>query len=196
MNTDALPAEAEEFLRELRLGLAPLPREERDEIVAEVRSHFRDRRTTGKTPILAGFEDAQSYASRFVSESALQSALARGTSLELGRALLVGARTGLMWMTVVPVVTAQLMGALLVLAGALKPFIPSRIGLFLDTRGRFVALGMYGGDTGRLHELLGYWAVPLFIAVGISLLWGGNRLLRSLAKWRLSIVRARSSERS
>ena len=195
MSTETLPSEAEEFLRQLRLGLATLPQEERDDIIAEVRSHLRDRHAKGKSPLLAGFEDAQTYASRFVSEMALRGALARGTSVELGKALLTGAATGIaMLLTVVPLVIVQLLGGALVIAGALKPFMPSRVGLFVDMEGKFVALGACGGDVGILRELLGFWAMPLFIIGGICFLWLGNRALRFLANRRLISVRSRPIE--
>ncbi|MBI5548433.1 MAG: hypothetical protein HY901_31510 [Deltaproteobacteria bacterium] len=194
MSTRTLPHEAEEFLRQLRIGLGALPEQEREDIVAELRSHLQDRHARGKT-LLEGFEDAQTYASRFVSEMALRGALARGTSFDLGRALLTGAKTGIaMLLTVVPLMAVQLIGAALVVVGALKPFMPSRVGLFVDIEGRFVALGAYGGELQGLRELLGLWAIPLFVLGGVGLLWTGNRALRFLAKRRLAATRARPIE--
>lgn len=192
MSTDTLPSEAEEFLRQLRLGLVTLPQEEREDIVAEVRSHLRDRHASGKEPLLEGFEGAQTFASQFLSEAALRGALARGTTFGLGKALLVGAKTGTsVLLMVVPLMALQLIGAALVVVGALKPFMPSRVGLFVDMQGRFVALGAYGGEVQGLRELLGFWAVPLFVVGGIGLLWVGNRALRLLAARRLTSMRTR-----
>lgn len=183
----SLPEEAEKFLRDLRLGLLSLPGDERDEIVAEVRSHLADRHAAGKAALLDGFEDATTYASRFVAETALRGALARGTSLELLRALLTGARTGvLMLLTVVPLVAVQLIGAALVLVGALKPFLPARVGLFVDSANALVALGAWGGDLTGLRELLGVWSMPLFLIAGALLFWASNRLLRVVARLRLA----------
>ncbi|NUP10665.1 MAG: DUF1700 domain-containing protein [Polyangiaceae bacterium] len=192
MNDQTLPPEAETFLRHLRLGLDSLPREERDDIVAEVRSHLLERRANGKTPLLEGFEDPQTYASRFVSETALRDALARGTSVHLGKALLTGAATGIaMLLTVVPLLVLQLLGGALVLVGALKPFMPAHVGVFVDQQGRLVAIGAYGGDVEPLRELLGYWAIPLFVFGGIAIVWACNRALRFVATRRLGASRAR-----
>ena len=183
---DALPSDAEEFLRQLRQGLSPLQKVERDEILAEIRSHLRDRQQGGK-PLLEGFEDAQTYASRFLSETALRSALATGTSLPLGRALLTGARAGLsMLLLVVPLLVVQLVGAALIACGALKLFMPLRVGLFLDGAGGLVALGAYGGALGGTRELLGFWALPLFLAAGVLLVFAANRALRAVARFRLA----------
>lgn len=187
---EKLPAEAEDFLRQLRSGLGRLPQDEREDILREVRSHLRDRQGSGTARLLDGFEDAQTYASRFVSEAALRGALAQGTSVELGRALLTGAKSGLfMLLTVVPIAAAQLAGGLLVISGVLKPFMPSHIGLFVDPRGGFLALGAYAGGVRAAHEVLGFWAVPLFITTGVALLWLGNRALRLLAKRKLAAAR-------
>jgi uncharacterized membrane protein len=188
---ELLPKEAEEFLRQLRQGLASLPQAERQEIVEEIRSHLRDRQAAGE-PLLAGFEDAQTYASRFVSETALRGALAGGSSLDLGKALLTGARTGLvMLLAVVPLTVVQLIGAGLIISGALKPFMPSQVGLFLDGAGRFVALGAHAGELTGAREVLGFWAMPLFLGAGILLLFAGNRALRALARRRLQAARER-----
>src|ERR1700682_6059050 len=103
-----LPSATEESLRQLRQGLSGLSQVERDEILAEIRSHLRDRQGSGK-PLLEGFEDPPTYASRFVAETALRGALATGTSLGLGRAVLTGARAGLvMLLLVVPLIVVQL----------------------------------------------------------------------------------------
>lgn len=190
MNHEELPSQAEDFLRQLRAGLASLPPDQREDVLREVRSHLRDRCDSGHSPLLEGFEDPQTYASRFVSEAALRGALAQGTSLELGKALLTGAKAGLlMLLTVVPIVAVELIGAALVVVGALKPLMPPRVGLFVDPRGQLVALGAYGGDLHGLHELLGFWAMPIFIVAGIGLLWLGNRALRLLARRKLASAR-------
>lgn len=186
---EKLPLEAEDFLRQLRSGLGTLPKDEREDILREVRSHLRDRHHKGRAPLLDGFEDAQVYASRFVSEAALRGALARGTSFELGRALLTGAKTGVVTLAVIPVAAVELIGGLLVILGVLKPFLPAQIGLFVDAHGGLVALGAYGGNLGTLHDLLGFWAMPLFIVTGAGLVWLGNRALRFLAKHKLASAR-------
>jgi hypothetical protein len=186
MNTAILPPEAERFLKQLKLGLASLSHEERADLVAELRSHLLERHTQGKRPLLEGFEDPEVYASRFVTEAALRGALARGTSVALGQALLTGARRSL-WLVccVAPLLAIQLIGALLVGIGLLKPFMPERVGLFLRPDGDLVAMGAYGGNIDGLREVLGYWAMPAFIVGGVLLLWSGNQILRSLAQWRL-----------
>jgi uncharacterized membrane protein len=184
MTGAALPLEAEQFLQKLRVGLRRLPREERDEIVAEIRSHLLDRQASGK-PLLEGFGDGQQYAAQFVAEGALRGALIEGSSLALAQALLRGARKGAAAFVVLPVVAVQLFGAALVACGILKPFLPSRIGLFVDGAGAFASLGIVGGDLRALHEVLGFWSIPLFLLAGIALLWGGHRVLEWLASARL-----------
>lgn len=185
---EALPTEAEAFLRQLRQGLSGLPEAEREEILAEIRSHLRDRQARSQ-PLLEGFEDPQTYAASFIAETALRGALATGTSLELGRALLTGARAGLvMLLLVVPLIVLQLTGAALVFCGGLKIFLPSRVGLFVDAAGQLVALGAWGGELSGAREVLGYWSIPLFVGAGVLLVFAANRGLRALARRRLSIA--------
>ena len=94
MTAEPLTPQAEAYLRRLGACLSPLEPEERREIVAEVRAHFSERRARGRGDVLEGFEAPETYAARFLEESALSRAVARGTTLDLGRALLSGVRTG------------------------------------------------------------------------------------------------------
>jgi uncharacterized membrane protein len=187
---EELPKHAEEFLRRLRAGLAGLAREEQNDIVAEIRSHLLERHAAGRAELLDGFESAEAYAARFLAEHELASAVARGTSVALGRALLVGARDTLgVLLLVVPLLVLDLIALAFVVVGALKVLLPDHVGLFLDVSGRFKGLGLLRGPFDGLHEVLGWWAVPLFIVPGIVVVWTCNRGLRALARWRLRVTR-------
>lgn len=187
MNEQSMPKEAEEYLRRLRQGLAELSADHRDEILAELRSHLAERHRRGAKDLLEGFDAPESYASEFLAESALRGAVARGTSVALGRALLIGAGNGLVRLiTLAPLFLLHLIGGALVVVGALELFIPSRVGLFLDGGGQLVALGAYGGELEGTREVLGLFALPLFVLTGVALIWLANRGLRALARRRLA----------
>ena len=165
-----LPPEAEEFLRRLRLALSGLAREQRDDVLAEIRSHFEERARAGQDPALEQFGSPDEYAAQFIAESTMQAALAKGTPFALGHALLVAARGSLF--------------ALVVLA-AIKPLWPDNVGLFFEPGGWFRAVGFIS-PTGALREVLGWWAIPVFVVSGVLIFWASHRAMRAAVKRRLA----------
>ena len=184
-----LPDEAERFLRGLDRALSPLPGEERQEIVDEVRSHLADRAAQGATDLLGGFGSPDAYGAAFLQEKALASALARGTSWAIGRALLAGARKVGWWYVVAVLGLLHLFGVSFLVLAVLKPVFPGNVGLFMGG-GRFSLGAIFGGEVGNTTEVLGWWSIPVFAVLGASALWGGNWMLRALGRWRLARLRA------
>jgi len=185
-----LPDHAEKFLKQLRQGLGSLPPQEREEIVAELRTHLLDRQAQGKTDLLWGFETAEDLASTFVSENALRGALAQGTSWALGRALLISARDSIVtFLLFLPLVLLHVCAFVLVLAAALKPFMPKQIGLWVGEGNLYV--GFNSGDNRAVHEILGWWGVPVLAIAGIFLFWISNQVMRALARRRLRRPKSR-----
>jgi hypothetical protein len=181
--------EVEHYLRALRQALAALPDDERDELVAEVRSHLAERAGRGDADVLAGFAAPEAYAAEFLGERALAGAIARGSSWALGGALLSGARTGAAAIAVVPLAILHVIAAALVILAALKPLFPGHIGVFVSDGGPW-AIGAWGGGAGAgVREVPGWWAPPAFAAAGALILWGANRALRVVARSRLARVR-------
>lgn len=175
------PADA--FLRKVRHGLASLPAAEQEDIVAELRSHLLDRQAQGTADPLAGFERPEKLAADFVAEYALRGALAQGTSWALGRALFIAARDSVLGLLVlIPLVLLQLSALLLLLTAALKPFMPGKVGLWVGA-GNFYA-GIERGLPG-VHEVLGWWSIPVFAVAGVFLFWISNRAMMALVRWRL-----------
>lgn len=184
-----LPDYAEKFLKELRQGLGSLAQQERDEIVAELRAHLLDRQAQGKTDLLSGFETPEDLASTFVSENALRGALAQGTSWALGRALLISARDSILtFLLFLPLILLDVCAFAFVLAAALKPFMPKQIGLWVGN-GNF-HVGASDGNP-AVHEILGWWGIPVLAISGIFLLWIANRAMRALARKRLRRTKSR-----
>jgi len=181
-----LPEQAEAFLRDLERHLFPLPEAERRDVAAEIRSHLADRAARGEGNLLAPFGSAQAYAAAFLEERALSRALARGSSLGMGRALLRGAGRIGWWYAVAALGLVQVLGVGLVAMAAMKIFLPQRIGIFVGPR--VFALGAYSGSAPAV-EILGRWAVPAFAVLGIAALWSARFMLRLLAGWRLARIR-------
>ena len=184
----ALPEYAEKFLRQLRQGLGSLGAQEREEIIAELRAHLLDRQAQGKTDLLSGFETAEDLAATFVSENALRGALAQGTSWALARALLISARDSIAtFLLFLPLVLLQLCAFGFVFFAALKPFMPKQIGLWVGDGNFYV--GGNSGNNPAVHEVLGWWGVPVLAISGIFLFSVSNRAMRALAKRRLRPAR-------
>jgi uncharacterized membrane protein len=183
-----IPSDAERYLRELRQALLPLASAERDEIVAEVRSHLADRIAQGRGDVLADFPPAERYAAAFVAERNLVAALVEGTPWQLSRALWIGRieRTFSL-AAAIPVAMVQLCAIGLMVLGALKPIFFDQIGLWRGPGGTW-AIG-YLSDP-RARELLGWSAVPLFIVAGSLTLFAAHRVQVALARRRLRRVRA------
>lgn len=185
----ALPPSAQNYLRRLHFALAELSANERDEIVAEIQTHFQERQAQGKQNMLEGFESPEDYAARFIAERALTGALVKGTSVALGRSLLISRLSAVTnYLLVVPIFLIQLFAILLLFAATIKPILPNHVGLFLDYRGEFSALGVVGGLPEGSREIWGWWTIPIFVGAGLLLLWCSNRILRKLAQWRLKRI--------
>jgi uncharacterized membrane protein len=181
----ALPSAAERYLRDLERCLSALPAAERAEIVAEIRSHLAERPQAAADPA-AALGRPEVYAASFVEERALAGALATGSSWALGRALVAGAQRLAWWYVVAVLAVVYLYGAILVVLGALKPFFPAHIGVFVHD-GTSVSIGTIDHPE-RATEVLGAWAVPVFVGAGVLVLWGAHVVLRMLARWRLAAL--------
>ncbi|HYG68991.1 MAG TPA: hypothetical protein VD838_15085 [Anaeromyxobacteraceae bacterium] len=184
---------AERWLRALRQALSALPDDERDDLVAEVRSHLADRAARGDADVLAGFAEPEAYAAEFLEERALSGALAQGASWALGSALLSGARTGAILLAVVPLAVLHVVATALVVLAAAKPLFPGHVGVFVGDAGPWVIGAWSGAAETGVRELLGWWAVPVFGLGGALLLWAANRALRAVARRRLARVRGRAA---
>lgn len=187
MKSTPAPLTIDTFLRRMRQGLAALPAAEQEEIVAELRSHLLERQRRGEADPLAGFEPPEELAANFVAEHALRGALAQGTSWALGKALLVTARTSLLRLFALALLTLlQLCGLLVLFTAALKPFRPDQMGLWVG-RGHFY-VGVDHQVAG-VHEVLGWWGLPVFLVVGVLLVWLPTRTMFALVRRRLQSAR-------
>ena len=190
MNTPAI-ASIDDFLRKVRQGLASLPVAEREDILAELRSHLLERHERGSDDPLGGFESPEKFAAEFVAEYALRGALAQGTSWALGRALFVAGRDSVQaLLALLPLLLLQLMALTLLLAAALKPFLWDQVGLWVGGGKFFVGIS---DDHVTMHEVLGWWGLPLFALAGVLLFWSSNRAMMTLVRRTLRSFRHRAS---
>jgi hypothetical protein len=168
------------YLRELRWALAALPEVDRDEIVAEARSHLLDRVDAGSTlaTALAALGSAREYAAPFVESYRQSAALSQGRARDLLPVLAekVASSARAAWTALLLLL---IWVAALGIAGTaiLKLSHPEIAGLWVGP-GHFV----FGtiDDPSRSRELLGAWIFPL-AGVGLVLAWLATRRLTSAA---------------
>jgi uncharacterized membrane protein len=182
-------AEIENFLRAFRQGLGAVPADIRDDLVKELWSHLQERLERGQLELSNDFGSPQEYARQFVNEQLLGTAIVRGRPWELLPALLGAIRTASVAIfLVLPLAVAELMGIALVLIGLSKPLASTHIGLFRSADGSFGGLGWIS-NTNSMHEVLGFTSIPLFIFLGLLLVWTGNRIMLAVARGELSRIR-------
>jgi len=173
------------YVKQLNRALGALPEQDRSEIVAETRSHLRDRLADGEPELgeaLSAFGAPEDYARQFVEDYKLSRALASGRAMPLyaevlaraGRSILGFAGTALFGF-------AYLVAFCFVLVAAVKPLFPDRVGLWIGED--VFGLGVVDAATAQqARELLGYWLVPCGLICGIALYSVTTRLLRHFLK--------------
>ncbi len=178
----------ERYLLRLKLALANVPAEQREEFVREIRSHIIDRleHEPGNSDmacrsILQTLGEPETIAADFRGER-LATRAAR-LRLKLPSAPL---RTGLRWLlTAVQwflIAMAAIIGytvaASFSLTAVLKPFFPHNVGLFVGDSG--FQLAAFPAPTG--HEVLGPYYIPVALLMSCVLLVGTSQLIKWLRR--------------
>jgi Protein of unknown function (DUF1700) len=183
--------EINDFLRRVRGGLAALPSDIREDLVAELRSHLDERAEQGKLNVAGEFGSPEAYAARLMAEHNLAHAVSKGTPVSLIVTLISTVRaTALTFFVILPLATIEIIALGLMVMGIAKPFYGDHIGVFRGADGHG-ALG-WVSDVGSMHEVTGYAGTPAFIFAGLVLFWIGNRLLLRIARYELLRMRGGS----
>lgn len=188
MRTDA-PAAArqlEDYLRRFRFALSPLPPEEREEIIRELRSHFLERMNGAPDPVDAFHATAEmmgtpeDYARSFLDDYRISAAMADGSGFAMlhqalrmvgrGTRALVGAAFFLSLFAI---------SLAFFLTAVLKPVFPENIGAWFAPEQGVFGVGFVDAESAaRAPDLLGYWIIPVNILVALLLYRVGIALLR------------------
>lgn len=176
-------SDIERWLRQLSWALSAMPAQDRDDIVAESRSHLHEVIAAGQPPrqALAGFGDARDYAAQFVDEMEIAGALATrkfgplffAVGRRVHRSVLAAAALGV----VLALLTVSLVAAA-VLLYELKD--PVHTGLWSGGGNYFIGII---DDPRVARDLLGMWIYPLGVAaIASSLLLGRLVLVRAVRR--------------
>ncbi|HEX4953603.1 MAG TPA: hypothetical protein VF017_09460 [Thermoanaerobaculia bacterium] len=172
------------YLRELRWALGALPEADRNEIVAEARSHLLDRLEGGAAieAAIAGLGTPRDYARPFVEDYRQSTALAHGRTRDLLPVLLERIATSARAAGSVALLLLLWAPALALLGTAIvKLSHPQIAGLWVGPKHFFIGTI---DDPTVAHEVLGFWIFPLAV-VALVVAWLLTRKLTSSAVRRL-----------
>ncbi len=180
----------ETYLNRLANALAAVAPAERDEIVREIRAHILDSVSGATDPdgavnrVLRLLGTPEELADRYTTERMLTRAGQSFSPWILLRTSWRWAKLGITGTTTFFVALLGYGTALtLTVAVFLKPFMPSRLGMWLGPRS--LGVGVPNNPAG-MHELLGHWFVPVIAVSAFAIAVGTTHALRWLIRRRSS----------
>ena len=183
------------YLSRFRAALGGMTLSEREDIVEEIHMHIRERLDAepgSEQVILTGLGDPEQLGEQYRTGMLLQKAGRSRSPLLILRATLRWARTGVVGFAVFMVaVVGYAMGAGFLVLALLKPCFPDRTGLYVgpgvfEFTFRTGALPSY--YTQNVHEVLGWWFLPLCLVLGSLSILGTTKLIQRLTRrfrWRV-----------
>jgi uncharacterized membrane protein len=173
----------DDYLRSLSRHLSRLDRADADEVMREITSHVDDafeaqaaaRLPIDATQILAGFGSPRELADRYV-EHVLQGSPPPPGFRAIQRVKKQTTR-GLYWATAA---SGYGMALAMILVAVCKPLAPSMLGLWANASGSIAVLGVFQQTPPGMHEVLGWWIVPIAIGMAAAAFHLTRRLLAAL----------------
>ncbi len=181
-------ARIDAYLARLRESLGRLPNEEVNDILREIRGHIVERvESSGamdsKTVerILGGMGRPEDIGSLYRTEALVARARATFSPLLIVRTTIRWAmKTLLGFIALVLGIIGYAVGLVLVASAILKPFFPSYIGLWVNEHGVQLATP---ASQALGPELLGWWAVPIYLLLGALAVVGTTSYLRWMLRF-------------
>jgi hypothetical protein len=164
----------ETYLNRVRRRLRGLNDQAAREILDELRSHVLDKAPAGVDAALASLGSPEELASQYVTDDLLARAEVSRSPFRILQSLFRWASLSVAgFFVLLGSITGYFLGAALILCALLKPFFPRNAGLWAIPDGAgdsaiSLRLGMTNSPVdGR--ELLGWWIIPIGLAVGCTL---------------------------
>ena len=185
--------DVENYLARMRAALTGMTLGDRQDIVEEIRTHIRERseEDPGAVPeILAALGPAEQLAEQYRTGMLLQRAQQSISPVVILRVTLRWAKTGVQGTVVFLVALAGyfLAAGFLVLA-VIKPIFPYQTGLWVGPTPLDFSFGFRDDYISpHLHEVLGWWFIPVSLILGSLTLLATTKLIQRMAKrfcWRL-----------
>jgi uncharacterized membrane protein len=187
-----------DYLARLRTALTGMTLAEREDIVEEIRMHIRERSSDPQTSIeaiLAGLGPADELAQQYRTGLLVQKARQSISPLVILRATLRWATTGVEgFLVFIIAVWGYGMGGAFVLLALLKPFFPKHTGLWVGP-GEFNFSFRMGATmtnpASPVHEVLGWWLIPVCLVLGSLSLAATTKLIQFLLRrfrWKIPFI--------
>jgi uncharacterized membrane protein len=167
----------EAYLSALRTQLAPITLAEREEILREIAAHIRDSVEAG-TPIetvLARLGTPAELAAEYRDGQLIRAASRSFSPIKLLRGTFRLTTRGVIGIIVfLCALIGYITGGGLIVGAIIKPFAPNHVGVFTTTtKTVWQTAGQLSSGiqtVGPRHEILGWWAIPIFLASGAFIL--------------------------
>jgi hypothetical protein len=191
--------QVDDYLVRLRKALSGMSLAEREDIVQEICMHIRERAEDGGASteeILIGLGPAGELAEQYRTGLLVQKARRSISPLLILRAAMRWALTGVEGTAVFLIaVFGYLTGVGFLLLALLKPIFPQRTGLWVGPNDFdfSIRMGALPVSTPQLHEVLGWWFIPVCAVIGSFALIGTTKLIQFLMKrfrWRTPLAQA------
>ncbi len=185
----SLPASVDLYLARLCRALGEADPGEKDEIVSDIRCLIQEHVEVGGesvAAVLSRLGPAEALADSYRVEGLLSRAAHGSGPLDLIRAACRWSLRGLMgFATAALVFYGYLTGLAFLVVALVKPFLPAKTGLFVGH-----GLFLYGIDPGSWseRELLGYWIIPISIAISLFCFVLTTRLARWIIRRRKPLI--------
>jgi uncharacterized membrane protein len=192
--TDDAQARIDAYLNRVRKRLRGLSAEDKREILEELHSHIMDKAasaagqtTAAVAAALASLGSPEELAREYMTDELLARAEVSRSPWQLLDSLFRWASMSVAgFLVLLGSITGYFLGAVFVLVAALKPFHPETAGLWFSqdvTGNRTFSLRMgFGIVPAGMHEMLGWWIVPLGLLMGCVLVIGTTRFSLWCAK--------------
>lgn len=173
----------ESYLAALRAHLGPMTLSEREEIVREIAAHLRDSAEENgidTATAVARLGPAEELAAQYREGLLIRRASQSVSPVMLLRGALRVATKGISGAVVfVTGLLGYTAGVGMVVGALLKPFFPASVGIW-EQRSETITSGLQSITTRSTpHELLGMWAIPLFLTVGSLTLLATTMFIRT-----------------
>ena len=176
-----------DYLEQLRNALTGMTVSEREDIVEEIHMHIRERigdPAASLDAVLAGLGPAHELAQQYRTGLLVQRAQRSISPLVILRAALGWATTGVAgFMAFVIAMVGYATGVAFLLFALMKPFFPAYTGLWVGP-GQFNFSFRMGATmtnpASPVHEILGWWLIPVCLTAGSLSLVVTTKLLQFL----------------
>ncbi len=184
-----------DYLVQLRAALTGLTFSEREDIVEEIHMHIRERLADPAVQVddvLGGLGSAPELASQYRTGMLVNRARTSISPLVILRAAIRWATTGVGgFLVFVIAVLGYALGGGFILLALIKPVFPANTGFWVGPGQfsfSFLPDSVLASRHPPLHDVLGWWLIPVCLIAGSLALAGTTKLLQSLMglfRWKL-----------